>query len=140
VTRGIFPRAGCEPSRPCQRTCILIAACRGAVCLYAELSRMRVLSSPGVIESADQIVKKIISAYLDEPNKTFPDLLQMADSGLINPLRNFSEACRAEAAGLGYGPPGSRMLQPADPVHGNKAKFSHAAAPQGINNGIKTHI
>jgi hypothetical protein len=73
--------------------------------LYAEVSRMRVLSSARVIDSADQIVKKIINAYLDEPNKTFPELRQMAESGLIDPLHNFSEACRAESEDLGYGPP-----------------------------------
>ena len=41
--------------------------------LYAEVSRMRVLSSATVVDSADQIVKKIINEYL-EPNKTFPEL------------------------------------------------------------------
>jgi hypothetical protein len=34
---------------------------------------MRILSSPTVVNSADQIVKNIIRAYL-EPNKTFPEL------------------------------------------------------------------
>jgi hypothetical protein len=71
--------------------------------LYADLSRMRVLSSARVIDSADQIVKKIINAY-PEPNKTFSELRQMADSGLIDPLRNFSEACRAESESLHYRP------------------------------------
>lgn len=78
----------------------------GLMGLYAEVSRMRVLSSARVIDSADQIVKKVINAYLDEPNKTLLELRQMADSGMIDPLRNFSEACRAESEGLGYGPPG----------------------------------
>ena len=73
--------------------------------LFAEISKMRVLSSARVVDSADQIVKKIINAYL-EPNKTLPELRQMADSGLIDPLRNFSEACRAESESLRYGPPG----------------------------------
>ena len=77
----------------------------GLVALYAEISRMRVLSSARVIDSADQIVKKIVNAYL-EPNKTVPELRQMADSGLIDPLRNFSEACRREAESLNFGPPG----------------------------------
>ena len=72
--------------------------------LYAELSRMRILSSTTVVDSADQIVRRIIKAYL-EPNKTFPELREMADSGLIDPLRNFSEACRAESESLRYGPP-----------------------------------
>jgi hypothetical protein len=72
--------------------------------LYAEISKMRVLSSARVVDNADQIVKKVINAYL-EPNKTFPELRQMANSGLIDPLRNFSEACRAESEILHYGPP-----------------------------------
>ena len=72
--------------------------------LYAEISRMRVLSSARVIDSADQIVKRIVNAYL-EPNKTVPELREMTNSGLIDPLRNFSEACRAEAERLRYGPP-----------------------------------
>jgi hypothetical protein len=63
--------------------------------LYAELSRMRILSSTAVVDSADQLLKKIVNTYL-EPNKTFPELQKMADSGLIDPLRNFSEACRQE--------------------------------------------
>jgi len=72
--------------------------------LYAEISRMRILSSPTVVHSADQIVKNIIRAYL-EPNKTFPELREMADSGLLDPLRSFSEACRAESESLHYQPP-----------------------------------
>ena len=76
----------------------------GLMALYAEVSRMRVLSSTRVVDSADQIVKTIIDSYL-EPNKTFPELRQMAKSGLIDPLRNFSEACRSEAENLGFGPP-----------------------------------
>ena len=72
--------------------------------LYAELSNMRVLSSASVVDHADQIVKQILNAYL-EPNKTFPELHEMANSGLIDPLRNFSEACRAESERLHFGPP-----------------------------------
>jgi hypothetical protein len=47
---------------------------------------------------------KIVSSYL-EPNKTFPELQKMAASGLIDPLREFSEAARAESARLDFGPP-----------------------------------
>jgi hypothetical protein len=63
--------------------------------LYAELSRMRVLSSEAVVDSADKILKKIIDTYL-EPNKTFPELREMVNSGMIDPLREFSERCREE--------------------------------------------
>jgi hypothetical protein len=63
--------------------------------LYAELNRMRIVSSAAVVEGADRLLKKIVDTYL-EPNKTFPELRQMSDSGLIDPLRDFSEACREE--------------------------------------------
>ena len=72
--------------------------------LYAQVSRMRVLSSASVVEAADQIVKKIVSTYF-EPNKTFPELQKMAASGLIDPLREFSEAARAESERLEFAPP-----------------------------------
>ncbi len=72
--------------------------------LYAQISRMRVLSSTSVVECADQIAKKIIATYL-EPKKTFPELRKMATSGLIDPLREFSEAARAESERLDFGPP-----------------------------------
>jgi hypothetical protein len=63
--------------------------------LYAELSRMHIMSSAAVVDSADRMLKKIVDTYL-EPNKTFPELRQMVDSGLTDPLRDFSEACREE--------------------------------------------
>jgi hypothetical protein len=72
--------------------------------LYAQVSRMRVVSSARVVHSADRIVKAIIATYL-EPNKTFPELRQMATSGLIDPLREFSEAAREESERLKFGPP-----------------------------------
>ena len=62
--------------------------------LYAQVSKMRVLSSASVIDRADEMLKKITNTYL-EPNKALPELSEMANSGLIDPLRNFSEACRA---------------------------------------------
>jgi hypothetical protein len=77
----------------------------GVMGLYAEVSRMRVLSSAAVVDSADQIIKGIINTYL-EPNKSLPELQQMGSTGLIDPLRSFSEACRSEAEGLDFGPPG----------------------------------
>jgi len=72
--------------------------------LYAQVSRMRVLSSTSVIECADQIAKKIIATYL-EPNKTLPELEKMAITGFIDPLREFSETVRAESERVNFGPP-----------------------------------
>ena len=37
----------------------------------------------------------IVNTYL-APNKTFPELRDMVNSGTIDPLRDFSEACREE--------------------------------------------
>jgi hypothetical protein len=76
----------------------------GLMQLYAEVSRMRVLSSEQVVTSAGQIVKRIIDTYL-EPNRTIRELRQMTETGLLDPLCHFSECCRAESASLGFGPP-----------------------------------
>ena|SRR5208337_173347 len=72
--------------------------------LYAQVSRMRALSSTSVVKCADQIAKHIVATYL-KPNKTFPELGNMATSGLIDPLRELSEAVRAESERLDFGPP-----------------------------------
>jgi hypothetical protein len=53
------------------------------------------LSSPKVVESADQIARKIVDTYL-APNKIFPELREMVNSGSLDLLRDFSDACRAE--------------------------------------------
>jgi hypothetical protein len=44
--------------------------------LYGKIGRMRVLSSPKVLASAEQIGQKITNMYL-EPNKTFFELREM---------------------------------------------------------------
>jgi hypothetical protein len=63
--------------------------------LYAKIGRMRVLSSPNVIASAEQIGRKITEIYL-EPNKTFAEVQQMVDSNTIDILGDFGKACREE--------------------------------------------
>ena len=68
--------------------------------LYALVSRMRVLSSPGIVENADKVVRVIIETYL-APNKTFHDLEEILDHDGMNPLREFSNACREELHGHG---------------------------------------
>jgi hypothetical protein len=40
-------------------------------------------------------VRTIIEAYL-APNKTFRDLTEVIDDDAMNPLRDFSNACRDE--------------------------------------------
>jgi hypothetical protein len=66
--------------------------------LYALISRMRVLSSPRVVESADRVVRLIIETYLS-PNKSFRQVTEIIDDAAMNPLRDFGNACRAELRG-----------------------------------------
>jgi hypothetical protein len=56
---------------------------------------MRVLSSPAVFEHADTVVRLIIESYF-APNKTFRDVPEMLNRGELDPLREFSNACREE--------------------------------------------
>ncbi len=67
--------------------------------LYGKIGRMRVLSSPRVLASAEQIGQKIINMYL-EPNKTFFELREMVNKNAIDILGNFGEACREEFRSL----------------------------------------
>jgi hypothetical protein len=63
--------------------------------LYAKLGRMRVLSSRPVVCSAEHVARTIMDTYL-EPDKTFVELRDMAQTGAIDLLSEFSEACREE--------------------------------------------
>ena len=67
------------------------------VTLYAKMSRMRVLSSHEVIESAEQLIKQIIGAY-SAPARTFSEV--QAEYESLDIIRNFSEKCRAEFDGM----------------------------------------
>src|SRR5215475_6235254 len=68
--------------------------------LYALVSKMRVLSSPRIVENADRVVRVIIETYL-APNKTFRDVVELLDNDAMNLLRAFSDACREELRGRG---------------------------------------
>src|SRR5271169_1886473 len=61
------------------------------VTLYTKIGRMRVVSSPKVIETAEQIGRTILDTYL-QPDKTFPELLEMVISKSIDIIGDFSEA------------------------------------------------
>jgi len=63
--------------------------------LYAMVSRMRVRSSPRVVEHAGKVARTIVESYLT-PNKTLRELHEMVESDWMDPLRGFSEACREE--------------------------------------------
>jgi hypothetical protein len=63
--------------------------------LYALVSRMRILSSPKIVENADQVVRAIIETYR-APNKSFREVEELLENEKMNPLRAFSLACREE--------------------------------------------
>ncbi len=64
--------------------------------LYALISRMRVLSSLPIIEHADRVVRTIIDTYLG-PKMTLREVSErLKNSAFVDPLRDFSEACREE--------------------------------------------
>jgi len=63
--------------------------------LYSLVSRMRILSSPKVVEAADKVVRMIIETYRG-PNKTIAEVEELLDNAALNPLFDFSRACREE--------------------------------------------
>src|SRR5260370_19308065 len=65
------------------------------VSVYALIGRMRVLSSPAIIETAEAVVGTIIDTYF-APNKTFPELRKLISSHAMDPLRAFSARARAD--------------------------------------------
>jgi hypothetical protein len=67
----------------------------GLIQLHALISRMRILSSQPVIESAIKVVKGITDTY-NQPNKSPEELEVMINNGSIDILLSFSEACRNE--------------------------------------------
>ena len=68
--------------------------------LYAMISRMRLLSSKEIVEHAEEVSHMIVDTYL-APNKTFRDALHLRESGALDPLKDFSEACREELRKFG---------------------------------------
>jgi hypothetical protein len=61
---------------------------------------MRLLSSKNVVEHAVKVSRMIIDAYL-APNKTIADIQGLKESGALDPLKDFSEACREELRRFG---------------------------------------
>lgn len=66
---------------------------------YALLNRIRVSASRDVLASAEELLREIIKDY-SEPNLT-PDQIRSNAVNGNDPLRRFSEVCRAELDSLG---------------------------------------
>ena len=67
----------------------------GLINLHALVSRMRIVSSRPVIETAVNVVKAITETY-SQPNKSPEEIESMISNGTVDILRSFSEACREE--------------------------------------------
>ena len=65
------------------------------------ISLMRVLSPTTIVQAADKVARLIVNTYL-APNKTFPELRDMVNSDAMDPLRDFSEACRDDLQRFGF--------------------------------------
>ena len=67
----------------------------GLISLHSLVSRMRIVSSGPVIETAVNVVKMITETY-SQPNKSPEEIEAMISNGSVDILRSFSEACRNE--------------------------------------------
>jgi hypothetical protein len=67
----------------------------GLVVLYGKIDRMRILSSPEVVASAERVGRIILDTYL-EPDRSFLELREMVHAGTVNLLREFGDVCREE--------------------------------------------
>jgi len=61
---------------------------------------MRLVSSARVVESADVVAQTIVDAYL-APNMTLAEVRAIFIDQHVDPLRDFSEACREELQTFG---------------------------------------
>jgi hypothetical protein len=69
------------------------------VTLYTKINRIRILSPPNVVDSAEQIGRKILDTYL-EPERSFLELREMTKNNSIDILHDFTKACRDEFESL----------------------------------------
>ena len=70
------------------------------VSIYALINRIRLISSPQVVDAADNVARIIVDAYL-APNITMKEMRENWIEGHVDPLRDFSEACRKELQTFG---------------------------------------
>jgi hypothetical protein len=67
------------------------------VILYAKMNRMRILSSPEVVQAAEHSIRRIVNIYSNPPVEISTTYLQaMHKDKSIDALSAFNEACRAE--------------------------------------------
>jgi len=72
----------------------------GLISIYALINRIRLVSSPQVVEAADTVARIIVDAYL-APNITLEEMRTNWVDRNVDPLRDFAEACRQELQTFG---------------------------------------
>jgi hypothetical protein len=72
---------------------------RHSIARDAKIGRMRIISSPNVIDSAERVGRKILDTYLG-PDRNFLELREMVNNNSIDILEDFTEACREELESL----------------------------------------
>ena len=72
----------------------------GLINIYALTNRIRLMSTERVVESADTVCRNIVDACL-APNMTLEEMRTSWIDKHIDPLRDFSEACRRELQTFG---------------------------------------
>ena len=72
----------------------------GMIGIYALTNRIRLTSSPQVVEAADTVCRIIVDTYL-APNITLEEMRANWIDRHVDPLRDFSEACRQELQTFG---------------------------------------
>ena len=68
--------------------------------IYALANRIRLVSSPRVVKSADMLTRIIMDTYL-APNVSIEEVRTQWIEQDIDPLRDFGEACREELKMIG---------------------------------------
>jgi hypothetical protein len=72
----------------------------GMIGIYALTNRIRLMSSAQVVEAADTVCRMIVDTYL-APNMTLEEMRANWMDRHVDPLRDFSEACRQELQTFG---------------------------------------
>jgi hypothetical protein len=68
--------------------------------IYALKNQIRLISSPQVVAAAEAVTQVIVDSYL-APNITMEEMRANWIDGNVDPLRDFSEACRQELQTFG---------------------------------------
>ena len=63
--------------------------------IYGLTNRIRLIASPRVVEGAETVARAIMDTYL-APNMSLEEVRSTWIDQHIDPLRDFSEACREE--------------------------------------------